>query len=76
MQTSSITICLQVFIPDDLGCATAGLALAEMSEAQLTAYRRARRSAFRRFAEWLQGGAEGAMDGKDQGELQPGNGKP
>ncbi|CAK9010283.1 dITP/XTP pyrophosphatase (Non-canonical purine NTP pyrophosphatase) (Non-standard purine NTP pyrophosphatase) (Nucleoside-triphosphate diphosphatase) (Nucleoside-triphosphate pyrophosphatase) (NTPase) [Durusdinium trenchii] len=38
-----------VFVPDDLQCA--GQTLGEMTEAQLTEYRRRRRSAFRVFAE-------------------------
>lgn len=44
----------EVFIPNDSIAGTGGLTLAEMSQDQLTSYRRNRNSVFKVFAEWLQ----------------------
>eukprot|EP00913_Durusdinium_trenchii_P027896 g26156.t1 len=55
-----------VFVPDDLQCA--GQTLGEMTEAQLTEYRRRRRSAFRVFAEH-----RSLATGSATAELEPGD---
>ena len=60
MESKSFFFSFQVFIPDDLDCH--GRSLAEMSSEELTEYRRRRKSAFRRFATWLEEKAPGWMD--------------